>query len=143
MFEQIQLNGCATPARLHLVSRQKLSGLPGRHFGVVAEFAGGEAEVYDLVQGQGMGVQDLSVFLRSRQGCIERTLIDPTKVREAWLRLNDLAEDPLSHRYDVVGQNCEHVARYVMDGSWKSRQVESLAVAGAVALLVLVLRRAA
>ncbi len=131
-----------TPIRMHLISRPKLAGLPGRHYGVAVEYAVGGAEVFDLTQDVGMQARSLDEFLRGRRYRVELTLVGELEVAEAWGRLARLLEEPDPHRYHAVDRNCEHVARYVTTGRRESGQAQTSAVLGGLALVALLLRKA-
>jgi len=131
-----------TPVRMHLISRPKRAGLPGRHFGVAVEYVFGGAEVFDLTQGIGMQARSFEEFLQGRRYRVELTLVDEFDVADAQHRLAEVLEERDPHRYHAVDRNCEHVARYVITGRQQSSQVQAGAFLGGLALVALLLRKA-
>ena len=130
------------PMLMKLISRPKLGGGPGTHFGILAEFWDGRTQVFDLVQHGGFGDQDLDGFLQGHP-CTERQTLDrPHEVRPAWDRLVELCEDPDRDWYRLADWNCEHVARFIVTGRWESAQIRSLVTVGIAATLMLVLAKA-
>jgi len=142
MWQQTYRNDPGTPVRMHLISRPKLAGLPGRHFGVAVEYDLGAAEVFDLTRGIGMQARSFEEFRQGRRYRVELTLVDELDVADAQDRLVEVLEERDPHRYHAIDRNCEHVARYVIAGRQQSSQVQAGALLGGLALAALLLRRA-
>lgn len=71
----------------------------------------------------------------------QRTAIED--VDGASHRLRKLFEMEERRRYDWFSNNCEHIARYISSGEFKSEQVQGVVAIGLVGLLLLALREAA
>ena len=128
------------PARLHHLTRPKLSGAPATHHGIAAELWDGSTWVVDLVAGEGMGVHSLEEFRQGHRPVIRQTLHSAADVEAAWERLLALLATAKAGRYDLLSWNCEHVASYVMNGRRESSQVQVAAAAGVFVGALLLLR---
>lgn len=110
------------PVRIHLVRRAKLSGVPGQHFGVALEYMFGDSEVFDLVYRRGLRAQSPEVFAQGRRLEKVMTLSDQASITAAVGRLQEQRDGYWPGRYDPLGRNCEHVARYIVTGREESLQ---------------------
>ncbi len=116
-----------TPSAIHQVSRPKLSGLPGRHHGVLIQFTDGTEILMDLALGQGLQYKSQAQFACGHDLVIEESVWDPAALSSAIVRLASIEER--LWLYDVVFENCEPFARYVVSGRRSSRQVGNAAFA--------------
>jgi hypothetical protein len=123
-------------AGTYVVSRPKLTGF-GTHYGVLATAIPPfhRDEVLHLTR-NGPKVVTFSEFARGRKVRIQEGA-PPEKVQEIIQRAQTLLRWPKP--YDLVSNNCEHAARWIVSGKAESRQINGVGWAlgiGLVALLV-------
>lgn len=111
----------APSAKVSLVSRPKRHGL-GRHYGAMF----GSRVVLDL-QKEGIRAIPADEFAEGRRVLVERE-VDGESARRALDRARTAGRHFPNYRF--VDGNCEHFARYVVEGSRKSDQISMLLIAG-------------
>lgn len=121
---------------VHLVSRPKLNGV-GTHFGVAVEIiATGFVRVYDATSSEGFRELSLAGFCDGKRYRIESTLINRRGIEAAFRRLEEVEHTIESSGFSVFDRNCEQVARYVLTGTWESKQLQTLTALGIAALVL-------
>lgn len=123
------------PARANkvcLISRRKRSGL-GRHYGARVGRA-----VFELQKLEGVRRLRIEEFARGQSVTVERE-VRGESARAALIRLR--ATPGHFSRYRFLDGNCEHFARYVVDGLRKSDQISALLAACVLGVLLFALKR--
>ena len=109
-------------AEVALVSRTKLLGLPGRHYGVaLLDQYRNPLEVTDLTKDKGIRRGSWEGFLQGRDARIEDVITDYQDVGDAVWRIKEAEHRPWTYR--LFRFNCENFARLMFDGEARSRQV--------------------
>ena len=118
------------PTAVHLVNRRKVSVPVGWHFGAVFEYE--EPAYLHIVELQGDGLRSSTLrdFANDRDVEILRTIQHPRLIDFAMRRLNYVIDRANVLRYNPLSQNCEHFARFVVEGKRQSKQVQTGVVLG-------------
>jgi len=125
------------PTAMALISRQKLMGGPGLHYGVAqVDLFGQVHEVVHLTHNSKVVSESLHDFLAGLpiRGWVAVT--DPSAVLVAHARLQTAIRNSSRWRYDLAGRNCEHFARWIVFGHDRSDQVAQCAFFGLTGLLI-------
>lgn len=135
-------SSCDQPTAVHLIRRRKLGVPTAWHFGAAFEF-NEPARLYIVeLQGDGLRALTLRGFANDRMVEVLRTIQHPRLIDAAIRRLNYFLNRGKTPRYHLFSQNCEHFARFVVEGKRQSPQVQTgvilgtLACAGVAALLI-------
>lgn len=136
MSRLLTLIGNAPPTRIELLRRAKVNR-GGWHYGVEVHWdAFQRPTVFEFQKGIGIRQVTQSEF---RSGLEVTTLESVTgyfEVATAWARLQEVVAS--SGSYDFLHRNCEHVARFVVQGESRSSQVSALPAFAFLALAALV-----
>lgn len=132
---------CIKPVGVHLVKHRKLGVPTAWHFGVAFEFEG-SSRIY-IVELQGDGLQTLTLqdFALGRNVEVLRTIQHPRLIDAAVRRLNYLIYRVEAPRFNLFLQNCEHFARFVVEGKGQSKQIRKVATVGILVGAVVVWNR--
>lgn len=118
---------------VHLVRRRKVSVPVGWHLGAAFEYE--EPACLHIVELQRDGLQTLTLqdFANDRTVEILRTIQNPRLVGAAIRRLKYFIDRAGILSYDPLFRNCEHFARFVVEGKRRSVQVRTILIFGIVA----------
>lgn len=126
-------SSCDQPTAVHLIRRRK-SGVPVVwHFGVAFEFEESACLYIVELQRDGMHTLTLRRFANDRAVEIFRTIQHPGLVAAAVHRLSYSIDRAETLSYNPLLQNCEHFARFVVEGKRRSVQVQKILIFGIVA----------
>ena len=133
---------CNKPIAVHLVGRRKLNVPVGWHFAVAFEYE--ESACLHIVEFQRDGLRMLPLrnFANNRDVEVLRTIQHPRLIAFAIRRLNYFVNRAETMRYNPLSQNCEHFARFVVEGKRQSKQVQKVVVLGLLVGSVVVWNRA-
>lgn len=128
------------PAGYYLISRRKLAG-PGTHYGLLEITALSQFQkdkVFEL-QTTGYCVITFEEFANGKDVTIHEG--KPPEAAQEILERARLVRG-WKPAYDILVNNCEHVARYVYSGKHESPQIAGLAALAVVVVFVLVAAKA-
>lgn len=128
---------------VHLIRRRKLGVPAAWHLAVAFEYEEPAClHIFEL-QRDGLQWSTLRDFANDRAVEILRTIQHPRLVRAAIRRLNFFINRAETQRYNPLFQNCEHFARFVVEGKRQSKQVQTVVVLGCLVGAVAFWNRAA
>jgi len=129
------------PFAISLVSRPKLNRAPGYHFGVALMRPDGSIHILDNSRSSASALMTPIEFSRGYELTHHGWILDPARIHPAMIRLSMA----LGHRgpgsFDGLGWNCEHWARFVVEGESRSRQIRDVVAISAVAAACFCLSR--
>ena len=134
---------CHRPVAVHLIRRRKLGVTAAWHFGVAFEFEEPPRLYIVELQGEGLRTLPLRGFANDRAVEILRTIQHPRLVGAAIRRLKYFIDRAGTLSYDPLFRNCEHFARFVVEGKRQSMQVHTVVGLGILAVAVAFWNRAA
>lgn len=140
---KIAMNNIAynRPKAVHLIKRPH-AWLPNAfHFGVAVVL--NRPERLYIVELHRDGLRGLSIrgFAKDRQVKILQKIQDPLLIDAAVRRLDHSIYWKETINYDAIFQNCEHFARYIVEGKPQSIQVQKLVSLGILTAAIVILKR--
>ena len=129
------------PKAVHMIRRRHLV-LPNIwHIGVAFEFEKPEYLNIVELQREGLLGSTLYEFANDRTVEILHTIQHPRLIDDAVRRLIHSIYGAETINYDAIFQNCEHFARYIVEGKPQSIQVQKLVSLGILTAAIVILKR--